>query len=56
MRISVGNLKISVHQIIGISKAEFIDEYENYYIGDINEAWEKVEPYTKAYSVTRVKQ
>jgi hypothetical protein len=55
MQISVGNLKIQVHSIININKDAFVLKYENDYLGDINDAWDKVKSFTIPYKTIIVK-
>lgn len=54
-QISVGNLKIQTHDLANMSKETFIANYENDYNGDIEDAWERVENYTKPYKSIIVK-
>lgn len=54
-QISVGNLKINQHDLINMSKDTFVSAYENDYIGDINDAWERVKDYAKPFKSIQVK-
>ena len=54
-QISVGNLKISTHDLANMSKDTFVSTYENDYVGDINDAWERIKDYTKPFKSIIVK-
>jgi hypothetical protein len=53
--ISIGNLKISTHLLSNMSYDTFVSNYENDYIGDIDDAWKRAKPFTVPYKTINVK-